>query len=56
MTADNAPQVKDLPIGLAGSGTRTETDSIGEIKVIAGPHSVAVGLFPRLTAPAGRRR
>ncbi|MCO6009872.1 class II fumarate hydratase [Actinoallomurus purpureus] len=32
----NAPQVNDLPIGLTASGTRTETDSIGEIEVPAG--------------------
>ncbi|WP_433182360.1 class II fumarate hydratase [Actinoallomurus sp. CA-150999] len=33
--AGAAPQVKDLPIGLAETGTRTETDSIGEIEVPA---------------------
>jgi fumarate hydratase class II len=36
MTTGNAPQIKDVPIGLTASGTRTETDSIGEIDVPAG--------------------
>ncbi|WP_084259242.1 class II fumarate hydratase [Microtetraspora malaysiensis] len=40
MTADDrragsGPPVHDVPIGLSGSGTRTETDSIGEIEVPA---------------------
>ncbi|MEV5749616.1 class II fumarate hydratase [Actinoallomurus sp. NPDC052308] len=35
MTTGETPVVKDLPIGLTGSGTRTETDSIGEIEVPA---------------------
>ncbi|MCC5579477.1 class II fumarate hydratase [Microtetraspora sp. AC03309] len=40
MTADDrragaGPPVRDVPIGLTGSGTRTETDSIGEIEVPA---------------------
>ena len=32
---DSAPTVKDVPIGLKQSGTRTESDSIGEIEVPA---------------------
>jgi fumarate hydratase class II len=35
MTIGNPPQVKELPIGLTASGTRTETDSIGAIEVPA---------------------
>jgi fumarate hydratase class II len=33
--AGSGPPVHDVPIGLSGSGTRTETDSIGEIEVPA---------------------
>ncbi|MEU6040584.1 class II fumarate hydratase [Actinomadura sp. NPDC047616] len=36
MATSDTPQVKDLPIGLTDTGTRTETDSIGEIQVPAG--------------------
>ncbi|GAA4638047.1 class II fumarate hydratase [Actinoallomurus vinaceus] len=35
MTTHDIPQVKDLPIGLTATGTRAETDSIGEIEVPA---------------------
>src|SRR5258707_8801158 len=32
---DTGPAIQDLPIGLKDSGTRAETDSIGEIEVPA---------------------
>jgi fumarate hydratase class II len=32
---DKAPRIKDVPIGLKASGTRTESDSLGEIQVPA---------------------
>jgi fumarate hydratase, class II len=35
MTADGAPQIRDVPIGLDATGTRTETDSMGAIDVPA---------------------
>jgi fumarate hydratase class II len=36
MTTSDSPQVRDLPVGLTATGTRTETDSIGAIEVPAG--------------------
>jgi fumarate hydratase class II len=33
---DDAPRVLDLPVGLDATGTRTESDSLGEVEVPAG--------------------
>ncbi|MDZ7733903.1 MAG: class II fumarate hydratase [Acidimicrobiia bacterium] len=35
MADDDAPQLLDLPVGLDGTGTRTESDSLGEVEVPA---------------------
>jgi fumarate hydratase class II len=35
MTAGTTPQIKAVPIGLTASGTRTESDSIGQVEVPA---------------------
>ena len=33
--AEQAPEVLDIPIGLSSTGTRIETDSLGEVEVPA---------------------
>jgi fumarate hydratase, class II len=33
--SDHAPRIRDVPVGLAASGTRRETDSMGAIDVPA---------------------
>jgi fumarate hydratase class II len=35
MTTFDAPQIRDIPIGINATGTRRETDSMGEIEVAA---------------------
>jgi fumarate hydratase, class II len=35
MSDETPPRILDLPVGLSGTGTREETDSLGEVDVPA---------------------